>query len=407
MPKPIRPILLVSILDQISITIAFPVLTFICFDVHTRLFAPEVGHAVRSLWYGILFSIPHFVAIVAAPVLAALSDHFGRKNLMLFGAAGAVVFCAFAAAGVIYGNILLVVLGGVICGICVRTEPIATAAIGDISSSHNKIHNMGYLQFAISVGACLGPVLGGYLAQKYFFAQLNFSMPYLIGAAIGILTVILTKYYFKETLPIAKTKPKSCFIPLWQTLALFKNRAILKISFILILIQISWRLYYLFMPTILKIQFNNNPRSIGLFMGLIALWLIIASLAITKIIKKSTPPSVIIKQSVLIMLLGFGMVLAGIYLNLGFYSKILIWSATIPIAAGDVIAYCATCTLYSDAVSINDQGKIMGINFILVSLIWSLTSLAGGALGAINFKLPLLIAPVSLVVLLLFKQPKT
>jgi len=61
------------------------------------------------------------------------------------------------------------------------------------------------------------------------------------------------------------------------------------------------------------------------------------------------------------------------------------------------MAYSCLTTLYSDAVAKEDQGKVMGICFIIVSTIWSLAGLLGGVLMSIYALLPLIVAPIGVL----------
>ena len=385
----LKSIYALSIFDQISLSILFPIFTLICFDPHTRLFAPGASHALRSFWYGTFNALPHFISIVAAPLIAWASDHYGRKKFLLLGAFGAMIFSLFAAAGILMGNLIFIIIGCIICGICVRTEPIALAAVADCATGKRKIIAMGYLQVAISIGTFIGPLIAGYLANRFYFHVLNFSLPLLIGAIVSILTIYVTQYHFKETyLPQKRSAPK--LRALWT---LFKQPMVLKLSLILILTQISWRFFYQFMPPILKLTFHTSAAHIGLYIALVALWLIIASGLLLKVLKHYITTINILKVSIALMLLGAGLAFASTFVNIAS----IVWLSAIPMAMGDVMAYCAICTLYSDHVSVDDQGKMTGLNFILISIVWTITGFAGGLLAGININLPIWLSPITLL----------
>lgn len=160
--------------DHTSLNIIVPVLTLLFFDAQSSLFAADTPTAVRSLWYGLCISVPNMVNIVITPILSAMSDVFGRKKLIFVGAAGAFIFTVTAGLGVLWGSLSVLFLSCVLRGAFSRTNPIAQAVIGDISPREKKVLYMGYLQTSISLGAFVGPVLGGYFANQFLFAQLNF-----------------------------------------------------------------------------------------------------------------------------------------------------------------------------------------------------------------------------------------
>ena len=72
--------------------------------------------------------------IIITPFLSALSDEFGRKKLLVVGTFGALLFAITAALGILWGMLSLLFLGRVIQGAFSRTNPIAQAVIGDVST---------------------------------------------------------------------------------------------------------------------------------------------------------------------------------------------------------------------------------------------------------------------------------
>ena len=388
------PIFIITLLNEITITIGFPILTFLCFDTDSTLFAISTSNAVRSFWFGILTALPHFAAIVAYPILGYASDRWGRKPILILGTISALLLYILSIVGIFYGMIALLLIGSIVAGFCSRTMPIASAVVADISENQNKITNMGYLQVFISIGAFIGPLLGGYFARRFFFQELNFSTPYLIGTFIAILTIILAMKFFNESYRSNRTVNREKII--WKKLF---NAKVLQISVILILTQISWRIYYLYMPPLLRLHFNYCATTIGLFLGLIALWLAFASAFGVRWLNQYMTIAKIIKYSCYAELIGLLTVIIGAIFPLGIWSQCLIWISAVPIAMGDVIIFCALTTLYSQAVSEHDQGKIMGLCFLIVATVWSVTGFVGGLLMQVNTNLPILCAPLGLLAL--------
>lgn len=383
--------------DHTSLNIAFPVLTFLFFDLQSHLFHPDSSSAVRSMWYGLAISVPHIINIFITPILSGLSDELGRKKILLVGTFGAFLFALTVAFGILWASLSLVFVGLIIRGAFSRTNPIAQAVIGDISESREKIISMGYLQTAISLGAFIGPVLGGYFANRFFFSYFNFSLPYFLAAGLGAVSFILTLIFFKETLQ-KKSAHRWSEFNFFVIKRIFSHKKVLTISFILLLTQSSWSLYYQFMPPILKTQLGFNANQLGLFVGMIAFWLALATALGIKIIDRFFTFDQMFLGSIYFILIGLVLTLLCSFKA----TQSLIWLASIPTAIGDVISYSCLITLYSDAVEKNEQGKVMGVCFIVVSLIWALTGLLGGFLMSVSGFLPLIVAPVGIIFAILF-----
>lgn len=383
--------------DHMSLNITFPILTLLFFDAQSSFFSANASHAVRSLWYGLCVAVPHIVNIFATPLLSALSDEFGRKRILLIGTLGAFLFAITAGLGILWGMLSLLFLGRIIQGAFSRTTPIAQAVIGDLVPREKKVLYMGYLQTAISLGAFLGPIIGGYFAKEWFFASLNFSLPYFIAAFFAGLSCILTFIFFHETLIVKRhIKPWSEFnaATIKKVLA---NPNVLKISSILLLSQISWSIYYQFIPPILKTELGFTAHQLGLFVGIIAFWLAVATGVGIRILDYFFSMKQMLFFSLYLVLIGLTLTFLFCYWHTPGHTTLFIWLAAIPTAVGDVIAFSCITTLYSDAVDPQEQGKVMGVCFIVVALIWAFTGVIGGFLMSLYELLPLLVAPLGIL----------
>lgn len=393
--KTIRSLLGIIFLDQTYITVTFPLITLIFFDAQSRLFPPDTSYAVRSLWYGVCVALPNIINIFFAPTLSALSDECGRKKILIIEIFSAFIFTLTVGIGVYYGILGFIFLGFVIRGAFSRTNPTALTIIGDTAPREKKILYMGYLQFAISVGASLGPILGGYFASRLWFARFNFSLPFFMGAALALLNTVFALYLIKETLK--KRETRFNFQALKQVIM---HPDVLRISLVLFLIQISWSTYYQFIPPILKTVYGFDSNQLGLFIGMIAFWLAAATGFWMKILHRFLN----VRQ---ILLVSVYLVLAGLLINLLACSGVLpgetlfVWIGAIPVATGDVIAYSCLTGLYSNAVAPEKQGKVMGVSFIIVSSAWAATGFLGGILLSISPLLPLIVAPLGVTCLVM------
>lgn len=381
--------------DHTSLNIVFPLLTLLFFDSESRFFAVTASHELRSFWYGLCVSLPHTVNLISAPLLCILSDRIGRRHILLFAASSAFAFALMGGISVLCGSLMLLFLACILRGLFSRTNPVAQAVIGDISPPGKKILYIGYLQTAISAGACLGPVMGGMLAKSLAFPALNFSLPFFVAALFALMGFCLTLRYFQETLPSAATekKEKADGMSHWQAfLALFKNRHVFSISMVLLLSQCTWSLYYQFMPPLLKTFLHADARQLGQFVGLLALWLALASLFGLRLLNAFLKTGAMLLFSLWLLLAGLLLTLAVLVLPAFTAFPFLPWLTALPVAAGDVIAFSCLCTFYSDAVSRHGQGKIMGMSFVVISAAWSLSGMLGGVMTGWHPLLPLAVA---------------
>lgn len=393
--KTLRSLFSIIFLDQTYLTLTFPLVTLIFFDAQSRLFAADTPYAVRSMWFGICVALPNIINVFFAPLLSALSDEIGRKKILLIEIISAFIFTFAVGMGVYFGVLSLIFFGFVIKGAFARINPTALAIIGDTVPKDKKILFMGYLQFAISVGASLGPILGGFFAARFYFKELNFSLPFFLGAMLALMNGFLAWFFMRETLRKDTTKPKRRFD--WQAVKqVITHKDVLRISLILLLIQISWSTYYQFIPPILKTLYSFNAQQLGWFIGMIAFWLAVATGIGIRVLHRFLNVRQMLLFSIYLVLFGLFITLLALTKMLPF-DPFLLWAAAVPIASGDVIAYSCLTALYSNAVLPEQQGKVMGVLFIVVGSVWATTGFLGGLLMSVSPLLPIIVAPASVI----------
>jgi DHA1 family tetracycline resistance protein-like MFS transporter len=386
-------LLWVILIDQTYITITFPLLAIIFFDTHSRLFTADTPDTVRSVWYGLCVALPNIMNMFFAPILSTLSDELGRKKILLVEIFSASLFTLLVGLGVFSGQLVLVILGLAIKGAFARTNPTALAMVGDISSKREKVLNMGYLQFAISIGAALGPILGGYIASRYFFAQLNFSLPFFLAAMLASMNGVLASVI------ICETYKKNTYLPTKRldgqpVKSVVTYSAVWQVSLILCFIQFSWSIYYQFIPPILKMLYHFNSQQLGWFMGMIACWLAVTTGIGIKVLSGYLTLRQLLLMSMYLVLVGLLLTLSAGYHLL---PDAMLWLGAMPTAAGDVIAYSCLTALYSNMTSRDKQGRIMGISFIVVALTWAMTGFLGGLILSFQPMAPILLAPMGII----------
>lgn len=394
--KTVNRLLGIITLDQIYIEFALPIVTLIFFDPTSRILPTDTDYATRSMWFGICISTPYLINLFFAPLLSMLSDEFGRRKFLLFEISSAFLYMLLAGLGIFMGSLWLLLIGFVIRGAFSRTNTTALAIIGDTCTKNRKLTYMARLQMAISLGACLGPIIAGFFANRFYFDFFNFSLPFFIAACLACINMVLTYFLIDETLQRStsqvSTVKTSRFNANWDSIKyVVTHRDILKISLLLLFFQISWSTYYQFMGPLLKTVYQFSPDHLSLFISMIGAWLLLAAGPLFKLLHGKYSTLQLLNGSACIEVAGIGMAIL-VYFH--FLPEIFLWVSAIPVAIGDMLAYICLTTLYSNAVPDHMQGKVMGINFLIVGLIWGGSGLIGGFLIAQSPILPILLAPL-------------
>ena len=72
------------------------------------------------------------------------------------------------------------------------------------------------------------------------------------------------------------------------------------------------------------------------------------------------------------------------------------WAIAIPIATTVSVAYGAIITMFSDSVTPERQGWILGITISVTAFAWGFASIVSGVLSGISYVAPLIMALVTL-----------
>jgi len=152
-------------LNFAGFTIIIPVLPF-----SVARYVPE-GQA--AAYVSVILSIYALCSFVAAPLLGALSDRFGRRPILVASLLGSALgFAVFGAGGALW----VLILGRVIEGLTAGSISAMYAYVADTHQPHDRGAAFGLLGAAGGLGFMCGPALGGLLGQ------ISLSTP-LFGAA--------------------------------------------------------------------------------------------------------------------------------------------------------------------------------------------------------------------------------
>lgn len=164
-------------------------------------------YGASPLQVGLLMSSYSLMQFIFAPFWGRLSDHYGRRPILLVCIAGEVIsYLAFALAGSLIGLFLARSLAGFF-GASIST---ASASISDITPKQERSKGMALIGAAFGLGFVVGPALGGLfaLSGESLFPQKGqaFGMQF---AAYGVSFICLLTFIFawlklKETVHLSR-----------------------------------------------------------------------------------------------------------------------------------------------------------------------------------------------------------
>jgi MFS family permease len=394
--KVLLPLFMVIFVDVMGLCIVFPVLAPLFYNPQLSILPANTSLAMRNLFYGLMMTMWPIFMFIAAPIIGDLSDKLGRKRVILLCLFGEAASYLIGAAAITTSSMILFLLSRILAGVFSGSQPIAQAAIADISTPETKTRNMSNIVLAATLGVVLGPLIGGFTSAKELVSWFNFATPFQIAAAIALLNAVLLMATFKETHPQKKEQKLQLMKSLFLFAGAFKNKKIRFLSVAFLLIQLSWSLYFQSLAYFLVKKFNFNASHIGIFYGVIGL---AATISLTYFIRFLIK---LLKSDKHIFIIGavfqvFGAVCAVVFNLLGWQ-----YTAVSLSAIGIALTYTVGISLYSNSVGGEHQGWIMGISAAICGAAWAITAIMTGALMSISLILPFSVSAVLAALSLLF-----
>lgn len=169
-------------LDALGIGLVFPVLP--------RLIQDVTGTTNIALYIGVMAALYAVMQFICAPVLGALGDKLGRRPILLFSLAGAIINYVIMAFAPTLG---LLLLGRAIAGISSGNIAVATAYITDVSEERDRARNFGLFSAVFGAGFIAGPVVGGVLGEMWV------RLPFVAAAVLNFGNYLFTLFMLPES----------------------------------------------------------------------------------------------------------------------------------------------------------------------------------------------------------------
>jgi DHA1 family tetracycline resistance protein-like MFS transporter len=202
--KKILPIFIIVLIDLLGLTVIIPLMP---------LYATSFG--ADPLLIGVLGAAYPIMQFIGAPFLGRLSDRFGRKPILIVSQLG--TFVGFLMLG-LANSLWLLFLARIVDGISGANISTAQAAITDSTNEKTRTQGLGLLGAAFGLGFIIGPVI----AFLSLAATGNdYRVPAFVAAGFSALSILLTTFWFQETLPVEKRGEQDS-TPAFSFAAMFK-----------------------------------------------------------------------------------------------------------------------------------------------------------------------------------------
>jgi DHA1 family multidrug resistance protein-like MFS transporter len=245
-----RNLYVIWVAELVAITgfaVVFPFLPY---------YVQELGvtdlHQVE-LWSGALFASHAVMMAVFSPIWGSLADRYGRKLMIqraMFG--GALMMTAM---GFVQNVQQLVVLRG-IQGALSGTVAAATTLVASSAPRNQSGYALGLLQMAVWIGASVGPLMGGLLADALGYRPVF----WVTGGCLLLSGLTVWRFVEEDFQPRAKEKDGAVG-GFWHGLALVvRTRSLVSLFSVRITARLAARLMGPVLPLFIQSLVPTSTR---------------------------------------------------------------------------------------------------------------------------------------------------
>lgn len=385
------PLLLLIFLDSFGFFLVIPVLIHLIFSTSDGLLANDISLAQRNIIMGIIIALGFLATIVAAPIVGSWSDKYGRKPTFLLCLLVSLFGFLLPIVGIIYHSIFWVGVGRFLAGAGSASQPIAQAAVADISRDTLKKKYLSWIAAAMTLALLLGPLCGGYLSDTHLSVYFNNATPYIVGSVVVAVNLVLLWRLFHET-HIAKVSTMFNWKHIvMQFIPALQRYRIGKLLLAMFLLELGWSQYYNAIPLILGQYYHYSANSISNFMSYVGLLMFMGLIAFYPWLVRRVASNKVLLVSIALVTLG----LIGCAVASNIAAQ---WFAVMLVTVFTGISYVALLAALSDRVALEHQGWLMGCITAAVAIAWMLTSFITGWLLNVYLLLPLQLAAIFLLI---------
>ena len=378
----IAPLFLVLFIDGMGLSLLFPVLNSIIVDPHSDFLATSVFDSTRDLLYGVTVGIFMICWFFGAAFLGDLSDMIGRKKALMICLMGSFLGYLLSAFAVLAHSLLFLIIGRVVAGFTAGSQPIAQAAIVDISEPEHKARNIGLILLALSLGFVFGPIIGGVLSDSQLIRWLNFSTPLYFASLISLLNAILLWWLFQETFYRTGKIRIKLHHAIHIFISAFQHKKVRNLSLVFLVMIFGWSNFFTFVPMFALKRYEFTPLMVSLLLADMGIGFSIGcGFLVDFFANRFSMKYVVVTSFFLASLVMFIPVLT--------HHPIYLWLMMAPVGVIIAVGYSTILTLFSNQVTEDEQGWVMGVTGSIMALCFGLTSFFTGYLANYSVSLPM------------------
>lgn len=340
----------IVLLNSIGFSVVLPLLPFI---VGKYLPSQQVVIGMSAL-----MSVFAVCTFFTAPVFGALSDRYGRKNILIISLSGSVVGYVLFGIG---GALWVLFLGRIIDGLTAGNISILFAYISDSTEPKERTKWFGYVGAAMGIGKIGGPALGGLLGG------IDITLPFFVTAGFIFLSCLATHFLLPESLLFEK-RTKQVTFDSFNVFSHFKDifslKTIKQLLIVGVLFYAGISIFQFNFALFLKDIYKWSPVFIGTILTFVGICEIVTRALLLPWLLKHFNERSVGMAGLFTLGAGLTLILASIYIH----SVVVVSLAIICVISGEGLFDPIYIGKLSQSIDESQQGKLQGVNQSLQSV---------------------------------------
>lgn len=351
--KRLYVIFLIIFTEIIGFSMVLPIIPYLGKDL-----------GLTPIQIGLVVSIFSICQLFASPMTGKLSDHFGRKPLLILSQLSTLI--GFILLGFTTTTIILIA-ARVIDGLLGSNMTVSQAYISDITLPKHRTRVYGYSSGVFGAGLIIGPTIGGVLLQ------INYSVPMFFAAALTLVTIALI-FFLPETINKKTEKISLSFndiIPIKEVKRFTKKSKTRNILLLFFVYSIAFFLFINNFPLFAETHLHVTADQVSFYMAWIGIIRVAIQTILIAFLLRTLGENRLLVTGIISMIISMVTIASSI-------EYFIVFIPLIFLAYGTGVSRPILTSKLANCVTHEETATILGINNSLTSLSQIIAPIIGG-----------------------------
>lgn len=376
--------------DLAATVIVFVIFTPLLFNPESHFVSSSLSIAQKNVLLGFLFAAYPLCQFIGSPVFGDLSDHFGRRKILLISTFMTALTFILSAASIEFSSIVGLFIGRMLGGFFAGNASLAQATVSDLSSEKRRSQFMALFSVVGGLSWILGPFIGGFFSNSNILPWFNFSTPFWLLSLLFLLFTSIAAITL-DGQPSSKFTAKLSIARSFKNILSVVHVKILRIPFVVSFLTLfAWMIVQSYSAPYLTVKFSFSQHTLTFTYAYYSLFWLLGGVFSMLWFKKRPAGALNAIAMALIPLFILGFALSQSPHAPFWYLPL----ANILMS----VSMSAFMAIFSHLVSADIRGKVFGAYWALVALAAALAPAFSGWISKYLINLPFLISSATFLV---------